>query len=102
MEGDQNGDLDQLFGDLMRCAFDSVEQGPFSVTDKTNEPPSGDKHDYLSMAPYWWPDENSKDGLPYIRKDGLRVPGSVLYGEGAEAADTSRLWSFFGKKQYIC
>ncbi|AFN75546.1 hypothetical protein MROS_2316 [Melioribacter roseus P3M-2] len=45
-----------------------------TVTDKNQVPPSGDKHDYMSMAPYWWPNPNSKDGLPYIRKDGLRNP----------------------------
>ena len=27
----------------------------FSVVDKTTTPPSGDKHDYMSQAPYWWP-----------------------------------------------
>ena len=29
---------------------------PMSVMDKTITPPSGDKHDYMSQAPYWWPD----------------------------------------------
>ncbi len=42
-----------------------------SVMDKNMAPPSGDKHDYWSMGRYWWPDPNKKDGLPYIRKDGL-------------------------------
>lgn len=40
------------------------------VTAKTQTPPSGDKHDYLSLAPYWWPDPDSSDGLPWIRRDG--------------------------------
>lgn len=35
---------------------------------------SGDKHDYMSMGPYWWPDPSKPDGLPYIRKDGQRNP----------------------------
>ncbi|KAF8910568.1 alginate lyase-domain-containing protein [Gymnopilus junonius] len=30
--------------------------GPWSVINKTATPPSGDKHDYMSWAPYWWPD----------------------------------------------
>ena len=29
---------------------------PMSVMDKAITPPSGDKHDYMSQAPYWWPD----------------------------------------------
>jgi hypothetical protein len=41
-----------------------------SVMDKKDIPPSGDKHDYMSLAPYWWPDPNTKGGLPYIRRDG--------------------------------
>ena len=41
-----------------------------SVMDKGFLPPSGDKHDYASMGPYWWPDPEKEDGLPYIRKDG--------------------------------
>ncbi len=47
---------------------------PASVIDKTSVPPSGDKHDYMSLAPYWWPDPKSPNGLPYIRRDGERNP----------------------------
>jgi hypothetical protein len=46
----------------------------FSVVDKTTTPPSGDKHDYMTQAPYWWPDPAKADGLPYIRRDGERNP----------------------------
>jgi hypothetical protein len=46
----------------------------FSVVDKGVTPPSGDKHDYMSQAPYFWPDPAKPDGLPYIRKDGQRNP----------------------------
>ena len=37
-------------------------------------PPSGDKHDYYSLGVYWWPNPDTKNGLPYIRKDGIRNP----------------------------
>lgn len=46
----------------------------YSVMDKKQVPPSGDKHDYMSTGPYWWPDPTKPDGLPYIKKDGLRNP----------------------------
>ena len=59
---------------LEQSARDAMKLGPFSVTHKTITPPSGDKHDYMSQAPYWWPDPAKPDGLPYIRKDGLRNP----------------------------
>lgn len=42
--------------------------------DKSLTPPSGNKHDYMSVAPYWWPDPSKPDGLPYIRHDGERNP----------------------------
>jgi hypothetical protein len=47
---------------------------PVSVVQKAVTPPSGDKHDYMSQAPYWWPDPASADGKPYIRRDGERNP----------------------------
>jgi hypothetical protein len=46
---------------------------PLSVMDKLRPTPSGDKHDYISLAPYWWPDPQNPKG-PYIRHDGLRNP----------------------------
>jgi Alginate lyase len=46
----------------------------FSVVDKAVAPPSGDTHDYMSQAPYFWPDPAKSDGLPYIRTDGRRNP----------------------------
>lgn len=47
---------------------------PGSVMDKAFSPPSGNKHDYMSLAPYFWPDLTKQDSLPYIRKDGQRNP----------------------------
>jgi hypothetical protein len=46
----------------------------YSVMNKKKVPPSGDKHDYMSQAPYWWADTTKHDGLPYIRRDGERNP----------------------------
>ena len=48
--------------------------GTFSVVTKAVTPPSGDKHDYMSQAPYFWPDPSKPNGLPYIRRDGERNP----------------------------
>ena len=45
-----------------------------SVVDKSELPPSGDIHDFLSLAPYRWPDPTKKDGLPYIGRDGKTNP----------------------------
>jgi len=64
---------------LRRAAEDAMRQGPWSVTDKTQVPPSDDKHDYMSVGPYWWPDPSSPDGLPYIRRDGETSPERYDY-----------------------
>ncbi|HEU4434738.1 MAG TPA: alginate lyase family protein, partial [Pyrinomonadaceae bacterium] len=59
---------------LVADARKALTVGPFSVTSKEVTPPSGDKHDYMSQAPYWWPDPKSTNGLPYIRRDGEHNP----------------------------
>lgn len=59
---------------LIKKANKALKEGPFSVTYKTQIPISGDKHDYLSIGPYWWPDPTKQDGLPWINKDGQVNP----------------------------
>ncbi len=59
---------------LLKEADKALAFGPVSVMEKTNYPPSGNKHDYMSLAPYHWPDPSKVDGLPYIRKDGQTNP----------------------------
>ena len=58
------------FNRLKRDADRALGAGPFAVTHKELVPPSGDKHDYLSIAPYWWPNPSTANGLPYVRRDG--------------------------------
>jgi hypothetical protein len=64
---------------LIKEADKSLKYGPVSVMEKTNMPPSGSKHDYMSLAPYHWPDPTKADGLPYIRKDGETNPEVRTY-----------------------
>lgn len=59
---------------LLKEADKFLQFGPVSVMEKKNNPPSGDRHDYMSLAPYFWPDPSKADGLPYIRKDGQTNP----------------------------
>ncbi|TDE14885.1 hypothetical protein E0F88_15205 [Dyadobacter psychrotolerans] len=66
--------LRKALADLVSEAAKALAKGPYSVTYKTKVPPSGDKHDYMSVGPYWWPDSSKTDGLPYIRKDGQVNP----------------------------
>ncbi|CAK7223937.1 hypothetical protein SCUCBS95973_005348 [Sporothrix curviconia] len=58
-----------------------LTQGPWSVTDKAKAGPSGNIHDYVSQAPYWWPDpaRASEGGRPYIERDGQKNPEVLTY-----------------------
>ncbi|WP_226569710.1 alginate lyase family protein [Mangrovibacter yixingensis] len=68
--------MKQAFERLIEEADVAMQDGPFTVTDKIMMPPSGSKNDYLSISPYWWPDESKADGLPWIRRDGKTNPAS--------------------------
>ena len=83
-EGDVR--LQPAFEKLLAEADAALEVGPFSVTNKTMPPPSGDLHDYMSFGPYWWPDTTKPDGLPYVRRDGERNPETT-----SGASDSPRL-----------
>ena len=86
---------------LDRDAQEALRAGPFSVVDKTPTPPSGDKHDYMSQAPYFWPDPARSNGLPYIRRDGERNPEIYRISDHrsldqmAEAVETLALAYYF-------
>ncbi|WP_245581625.1 alginate lyase family protein [Rudanella lutea] len=59
---------------FLAIADKTLTKPTYSVVNKSKVPPSGDKHDYMSVGPYWWPDSTKPDGLPYIRKDGQINP----------------------------
>jgi hypothetical protein len=59
---------------LIREADRALTIEPLSVTRKEIAPPSGDRHDYMSLSPYWWPDPKTPNGLPYVRRDGKINP----------------------------
>ena len=92
---------------LIKVADSYLRDTAVAVTDKDFTPPSGSKHDYMSMGPYWWPDSSKADGLPYIRKDGLRNPeirkitDRSNLGQLEMKCKTLALAYFFtGKKEY--
>lgn len=59
---------------------DKILESPLrTVMDKKLVPPSGDKHDYASLSPYWWPDPSKPDGKPYVRRDGEFNPERAEY-----------------------
>lgn len=105
--------LTELINKLITDAEEALKRGPYSVIDKTTLPPSGNKNDYWHPAPYWWPNPKKKDGLPYIRRDGQRVPGTRMYEPESDKYDRTRLqrvfddttilalaWKFTGEMKY--
>src|SRR5258705_13543163 len=64
----------QLMDSLKKQADALLSMKPVSVMDKAFTPVSGNKHDYMSQAPYFWYDSTKPGGLPYMRKDGVRNP----------------------------
>ncbi|KAA9041387.1 alginate lyase family protein [Ginsengibacter hankyongi] len=63
-----------LVDKLKKPADELLDMKLISVTDKSFVPASGNKHDYMSLAPYFWYDSTKPNGLPYMRKDGERNP----------------------------
>ena len=92
---------------LRRDAEKVMTGEPFTIMSKERVPPSGDKHDYLTLAPYWWPDPKKADGLPYIRRDGEVNPESkrdtdnATLNAMANAVETLSLAYYFtGEEKY--
>ncbi|WP_371551150.1 alginate lyase family protein [Streptomyces sp. NBC_00554] len=103
--------LKRTLGYLTARADKWLDQGPWTVVDKPRPAPSGDVHDYLSQAPYWWPSQpktaDNPWGCPYVQRDGQRNP-EVDTGTDRQDVekvfdstyDLSLAWYYTGKKKY--
>jgi hypothetical protein len=80
---------------LLAEAEAALGRGPYSVVHKTTLPPSRDRRDYWHPAPYWWPNRWIPGGLPYVQRDGRRVPGTRLYEPESDRYDRTRLQRLF-------
>ncbi|HYE17427.1 MAG TPA: alginate lyase family protein [Tepidisphaeraceae bacterium] len=92
--GEEKAAVDRLRADADKALARRVA----SVMDKTRVPPSGDKHDYTSVGPYWWPDPAKPDGLPYVNRDGQVNPDrtrtdtdAAAFGQTQDAIETLAL-----------
>ena len=79
---------------------------PLSVMMKEKLAVSGNKHDYLSLSRYFWPDPTKPDGLPYINRDGVSNPElekldrPKLSEMAAGVTTLSLAWYFSGNEKY--
>lgn len=81
----------EAYQKLIAEANKQLGKNPDPVTNKTQIPPSGDKHDFLSIAPYRWPNPDTANGFPWILKDGQINPMTT-----GRDTDYSRLSEMFG------
>lgn len=72
------GTISEISLDLLRRTADKhVASEALVVTKRNSRAVTGDPHDYSSVGPYWWPNPETPNGLPYIRRDGEIIPGSI-------------------------
>ena len=92
--------LAPAYAALLDDARRALAVAPQSVMQKNRVPESGDKHDYMSFAPYSWPDSTKPGGLPYINRDGQVNPASrdnsdrLPFGRMSDAVETLALAYF--------
>ncbi len=91
----------QFIEQILRDGEEALEGEPYSVIEKTATPPSGDKHDYISIGPYWWPDESKPDGLPYIRRDGYINPERASYTDRVGMGSIMKRVEALGKAYFF-
>jgi hypothetical protein len=102
------GELQGPLALLEARAQAALTAGPWSVMDKTTTPPSGDKHDYISLARYYWPTPGAANGCPYVHKDGQTNPetSTSKYDHASRHAamdaihDLALAWYFTGNAAY--
>jgi hypothetical protein len=91
----------EAFQGLLKSAERAMTLGPWTVTEKTFIPPSGDRRDYMTLAPFWWPNPETPDGLPYIRRDGERNPSVYEFPERENLRDMSQTVLHLGLAYYF-
>jgi len=96
----------EAYSQLLSNADALLDAEPLSVMMKEKVPGSGDKHDYMSQARYYWPDPSKPDGLPYISRDGVSNPElnkldrNRLGNTASRVITLSLAWYFSGDEKY--
>lgn len=62
-----------------------------SVTNNAYVSPGGTKNDYVSFGPYWWPNPDTADGLPFVRRDGHVNHAQYTPEKGHDRTDLKRM-----------
>lgn len=62
---------------LRKKADEICEMPTLKVTARKLHADSGNIHDYASIGTYWWPNPETENGLPYIKRDGMTNPDAI-------------------------
>ncbi len=87
---------------LKKKAEKVMSNATYSVVYKKLVPPTNNPHDYMTMGPYWWPDPDKADGLPYIRRDGVHNPDASdrnKFGSMADDAVTLAISAYLFERE---
>lgn len=66
-------------GRVIRAADAALLIDPITITKESSPLSRGGINDFYSNGDYWWPDPNTANGLPYIRRDGESNPGNFSF-----------------------
>ncbi len=61
---------------ILQAAAAALKQPPLTITKYRAPLSEGGPNDYYSNGDYWWPNPNTSNGLPYIRRDGYSNPAN--------------------------
>lgn len=64
---------------ILKNADEALDVKPRFITHYPVPMSEGGVHDYYSNGDYWWPNPDTPDGLPYIRRDGESNPASFMH-----------------------
>jgi|SRR5690554_2545484 len=94
---EENDELLIAARDILVDRADELLQGkPYSVTYKEDLPNGATPNDYVSLAIYYWPDPDKKNGLPFISIDGKRNPLRESYPDAKMLSSMSSAVQILG------
>ncbi len=78
-----------------------------SIVDKPQPSPTGDAHDYISYARYYWPNPDTPNHLPFVRMDGHSNEDQVALGDEARlmsmdetVSELALGWAVYHREDY--
>lgn len=92
--------------DIIGKADEIIKRKPLTITDHPCPMSNGTIHDYYSNGSYWWPNPDTQDHLPYIRRDGLLNPENFVEHKNLilrlslDASVLYRAWKMTGEGKY--